>query len=231
MNDLIQIAGIIDSNEAVMLMKCGVDYLGFPLRLPVNKDDLTEEEAIKVIKEIVPPHKAVLITYLDEASEIIRCCNKLNVNIVQLHGRISTEELKKIKKNRPDIKIIKSLVVNGENLLELTSTVQNLSEWIDLYITDTFDPVTGASGATGKTHDWKISRKLVEISPKPVILAGGLNPLNVKQAILEIKPAGVDAHTGVESSDGRKDFNLVKNFILQAKQAFAEINSYPSIQN
>ena len=100
---------------------------------------------------------------------------------------------------------------------------------MDLFITDTFNPSTGASGATGKTHDWKISRKLVEISSKPVILAGGLNPSNVKQAILQIKPAGIDVHTGVESSNGRKDYNLVKNFILQAKQAFAEINSVPPI--
>jgi phosphoribosylanthranilate isomerase len=225
MNNLIQIAGIIDSGEAEMLMKLGVDYLGFPLRLPVNKDDLSEDEAVKVIKEIIPPHKAVLITYLDKAVEIIRFCDKLNVRVVQLHGKIPTRELKIIKKNRPDIEIIKSLVIYKDNYPELENTVQNLSEWVDLFITDTFDPSTGASGATGKTHDWKISRKLVEISSKPVILAGGLNPSNVKQAILQIKPAGIDVHTGVESSNGRKDYNLVKNFILQAKQAFAEINS------
>ena len=227
MNNLIQIAGIIDSDEVAMLMKFGVDYLGFPLRLPVNKDDLTEDAAVKVIKEIVPPHKAVLITYLDNAVEIIRFCLKLNVHIVQLHGRISTGELKMIKMNRPDIEIIKSLVVYKDNYTELENTVQNLSEWIDLFITDTFDPATGASGATGKTHDWKISRKLVEISDKPVILAGGLNPSNVRQAILKIKPAGVDVHTGVESSTGRKDYNLVKNFVLEAKQAFTVINSAP----
>jgi phosphoribosylanthranilate isomerase len=227
MNNLIQIAGIIDSVEAAMLMNLGVDYLGFPLRLPVNKDDLTEDAAVKVIKEIVPPHKAVLITYLDNAVEIIRFCLKLNVHIVQLHGRISTGELKMIKMNRPDIEIIKSLVVYKDNYTELENTVQNLSEWIDLFITDTFDPATGASGATGKTHDWKISRKLVEISDKPVILAGGLNPSNVIQAILKIKPAGVDVHTGVESSTGRKDYNLVKNFVLEAKQAFTVINSAP----
>ena len=89
-------------------MNLGVDYLGFPLRLPVNNDDLTEEEAVKVIKKLVPPHKAVLITYLDEEAEIIRFCDKLNVNVVQLHGRITQEELIKIKRNRPDIGIIKS---------------------------------------------------------------------------------------------------------------------------
>jgi hypothetical protein len=53
-----------------------------------------------------------------------------------------------------------------------------------------------ASGATGKTHDWRVSRRLVEVADKPVILAGGLNPENVKRAILEVRPAGVDSHSG-----------------------------------
>jgi phosphoribosylanthranilate isomerase len=223
MNSLIQVAGIIDSVEAEMLMNLGVEYLGFPLRLPVNKDDLTEVEAINVIKYIVPPHKPVLITYLDVASDIIAFCDKLNVNIVQLHGKILVEELKKLKTIRPDIEIIKSLVVYKDNYSELNSIVQNLSEWVDLFITDTFDPATGASGATGKTHDWDISSRLVEVSPKPVILAGGLNPSNVRQAVLQIKPAGVDVHSGVESANGRKDYNLVKNFVKEAKQAFNQI--------
>jgi phosphoribosylanthranilate isomerase len=125
--------------------------------------------------------------------------------------------------NRPDIEIIKSLVIYKDNYQELENMVQDLFQWVDYFITDTFDPVTGASGATGKTHDWKISKKLVEISPKPVILAGGLNPSNVRQAILQIKPAGVDVHTGVELSNGRKDYNLVGNFVLEAKQAFSDI--------
>jgi phosphoribosylanthranilate isomerase len=224
MNDLIQIAGIIDSAEAKMLMDLGVDYLGFPLRLPVNKVDMTEEESVEVIKGILPPHKSVLITYLNNNNEIISFCDKLNVKIVQLHGKITVEELIKLKQIRPDIIVIKSLVVYGDNYPELENTVKALSPWVDLYITDTFDPSTGASGATGKTHDWQISRKLVKISPKPVILAGGLNPKNVKQAILETKPAGVDVHTGVESPDGRKDYNLVKAFVSEARQAFTEIN-------
>lgn len=224
MKNIIQVAGVIDSAEAKMLMSLGVEYLGFPLRLPVNKEDLTEEEAAVVIKEIRPPHKAVLITYLDDALEIITFCDKLNVKIVQLHGRIERDQLIKLKELRPDIQVIKSLVVTGSNLPELESIVMGLSPWIDMYITDTFDPSTGASGATGKTHDWNISRKLVELSPKPVIIAGGLNPSNVKQAILATKPAGVDVHTGIESPDGRKNFELTQKFISECLEGFSELS-------
>ncbi len=221
---IIQVAGIIDAEEAKMLMNLGVEYLGFPLRLPVNKEDLTEEQAIEVIKEINFPHKSVLITYLDIAEEIIKFCDKLNVQAVQLHGNIELDQLKKLKELRPDILVIKSLVVKENNLSDLEKIVHTFSPWIDFYITDTFDPKTGASGATGKTHDWNISKRLIKLSPKPVIIAGGLNPGNVKEAILATKPAGVDVHTGIESENGRKDFKLSKKFIRECKEAFAQIN-------
>jgi len=224
MKNLIQIAGVIDKEEADMLMKGGADYLGFPLRLTVNKEDTTEEEAAEIIKVIRPPHRAVLITYLNNAEEIVEFCRKLNVNIVQLHGKISGEELEKTKRLNPRLEIFKSLVIAQNNYRELENMVNTLSPWIDAFITDTFDPVTGAEGATGKTHDWSISKKLVELSPKPVIIAGGLNPTNVKKAILEIRPAGVDVHTGVESSDGRKNYELVKKFVEESKEGFAAIN-------
>ena len=221
MKNLIQIAGVVDSKEAKMLMDAGVHYLGFPLRLPVNKEDLSEEEAVEVIKTVTPPHKAVLITYLDKANEIIEFCDKLNVNVVQLHGKISLEELKNTRLLRHDLEIIKSLVVSGNNYSELKNLVEITSPYVDAYITDTFDPSTGAEGATGKTHDWSISKKLVEVSQRPVIIAGGLNHTNVKKAIMEIHPAGVDVHTGIEGPDGRKDFELVKKFVEESQEGFS----------
>lgn len=225
MQQIIQVAGIIDIEEAKMLMDLGVEYLGFPLRLPVNKEDLTEDDAEKVIKEITSPHKAVLITYLDSADEIIAFCSKLNVTIVQLHGNINIEELKKLKALRPDIEVIKSLVVHDNNLQELESIVISFSPWVDMFITDTFDPTTGASGATGKTHDWKISKHLIDLSPKPVIIAGGLNPDNVRQAILFTNPAGVDVHTGIENKSGRKDIELTKQFVFECRAAFSQLQA------
>ncbi len=91
---------------------------------------------------------------------------------------------------------------------------------MNAFITDTFDPATGAEGATGKTHDWNISRELVKLSERPVILAGGLNPENVRKSIEFVRPVGVDVHTGVENSSGRKDETLVKKFVSQAKLGF-----------
>ena len=66
--NLIQIAGVIDAAEAQMLQQCGVRYLGFPLRLPVHREDLTEEEAAAIITSLAPPVFGVLITYLSQAT-------------------------------------------------------------------------------------------------------------------------------------------------------------------
>jgi len=67
--NLIQIAGVIDAVEAQMLQQCGVRYLGFPLRLPVHREDLTECEAAAIIKRLTPPVFGVAITYLYQATE------------------------------------------------------------------------------------------------------------------------------------------------------------------
>jgi phosphoribosylanthranilate isomerase len=217
---LIQIAGVINGAEAQMLQQCGVRYLGFPLRLPVHREDLTESETAAIIKSLAPPVFGVLITYLSEASEIAALCHALGARIVQLHGDIDRDELKRLKTLDPGVTVIKSLVVGMRDDKALEAAVSELSPFVDAFITDTFDPKTGASGATGKTHDWRVSRRLVEFTDRPVILAGGLTPENVKSAILEVRPAGVDSHTGVEDSSGRKSREKVRKFLSEANEAF-----------
>ena len=77
--DFIQVAGICDQYEADLLVHCGVLYLGFPLRLPVNKEDLTEHEAVHIISGFSGDTSAVLITYLNEHGEIIDFCDSLKL--------------------------------------------------------------------------------------------------------------------------------------------------------
>ncbi len=224
--NFIQVAGIIDLAEAEMLINCGVNFLGFPLRLPVNKEDCTEEEAARIIAKTKDRVKSVAITYLNQTDGIIEFCKKLNVEIIQLHGDISIDELRKLKMVAPELSIIKSLIMKQGNINHLETLVTSTQKYIDAFITDTYDPSTGASGATGKTHDWNLSRRLVEFSSKPVILAGGINHLNVYDAMTQVNPAGVDTHTGVEGIDGRKDFNKVKKFVEEARRAFITLNSF-----
>jgi phosphoribosylanthranilate isomerase len=119
--------------------------------------------------------------------------------------------------------VIKSLVVGLRDPAALEVEAERLAPWVDAFITDTFDPATGATGATGRTHDWSVSRRLVECLPRPVVLAGGLTPENVAEAIRQVRPAGVDSHTGVEGADGRKSRDKVMRFVAAARAAFAAL--------
>ncbi|MCW5251197.1 phosphoribosylanthranilate isomerase [Streptomyces sp. SHP 1-2] len=222
-NKLVQVAGIIDAAEADMIIDAGADWIGFALRLPSGKDDIAEQDAAAIIKNLRAPHAGVLISYLTEADEISRFCQELGVVAVQLHGDVETDQLRRLKELRPDLFVLKSLVVKQDNIDELLKLVDDTHPFVDMYITDTFDPRTGAKGATGLTHDWNVSAELVRRSPKPLMMAGGLNPENVGDAIRAVKPAAVDAHTGLEGPDGRKDRAKVAKFIAEARAAFDAI--------
>lgn len=220
--NLIQIAGVIDNAEAQMLIEAGVDWLGFPLRLAVHKEDLTEEEAGYIIRTLPAEHPGVLITYLNTARDIAAFCAELGARYVQLHGDVSQAELRALKQIDPGLFVLKSIIVRGENVETLVNEASALAPWVDAFITDTFDPNTGATGATGRTHDWSVSAALVRALSRPVILAGGLNPDNVASAIKAVHPAGVDSHTGVEGPGGRKNPEMVRRFVSEARRAWSQ---------
>ena len=161
---------------------------------------------------------------LDQASALRDFVQEMNMPILQVHGRITVNELARLRGMLPDLVIIKSLVVRDGNDDSLQQTLRKATPYVDAFITDTFDPTTGASGATGKCHDWQISARLVQLSERPVILAGGLHPDNVADAIQMVRPWGVDTHTGVESPDGRKDLTKVAEFVKRAKLALRTTN-------
>ncbi|OPY14940.1 MAG: N-(5'-phosphoribosyl)anthranilate isomerase [Syntrophus sp. PtaB.Bin138] len=222
---MIQIAGVMDMAEARLLAAAGVTHLGFPLRLPVHREDLSDAEAAAIIARLSPSVGAVLITYLDEARDVAGLCRRLGVRIVQLHGEISPAEVLRLRRIAPELAVIKSVIVKDSHLGKVGAEVLNYAPLVDAFITDSWDPATGACGATGRVHDWDVSRQLAELSPKPLILAGGLGPENVRQAIIQVRPAGVDAHTGVERPDGRKDEKRVRSFVEEARAAFWELDA------
>ncbi len=223
MQGLIQVAGVIDQAEADLIIEEGADWLGFALRLPAKNEDLSEADAAAIIKRIQPEHKGVIITYLTDADEVKSFCAEMGVGAIQLHGDITPTELRRLRRIAPDLYLLKSLVVRKDNIGELSRIVTDAAEWVDMFITDTFNPSTGAKGATGLVHDWDISAELVRLSPRPLMLAGGLDPENVAAAIERVRPAAVDAHTGLENATRRKDRLKVRTFVEEARKAFTRV--------
>ncbi|OGR34254.1 MAG: hypothetical protein A2051_08445 [Desulfovibrionales bacterium GWA2_65_9] len=246
----IQAAGVKSLAEAQMLARCGVTHVGLPLRLPVHTPDVSEDEARDIVRGLAAQPgqdraQTVLITYLADASETLALCRFLGVDGVQLHGRMPLPEVRRLRQAAPGLFIIKSLVVGlaqGANdeaagqagdEASLLAQAQAHAPHVDAFLTDTFAPLSGASGATGKAHDWAVSRRLalalsLELG-RPLILAGGLTADNVAQAIACVRPAGVDAHTGLENARGDKDEALVLRFVAQAKAALAALAPGPGL--
>lgn len=208
----IQAAGIISCQEAKMLIECGFTHLGFPHFLPVNKEDTTLEKSKEIISEIKRDSIPVLITYQSKSKEIIDVLKYLNLSSVQLHGRIDVDEIAKLKEHKRDLFIIKSIIIKDDTIEDALHQVEKYESYVDSFMTDSYDPETGAEGATGKKHDWEISKIIVKKSRIPVILAGGLNLYNLAEAIKTVKPAGVDVHTGIEDKNGNKDRTKAKLF-------------------
>jgi phosphoribosylanthranilate isomerase len=211
----VQIAGVASLEEALAAERAGADALGFTLRLPTGvHDDLTEGKARSIIAALPPFVSSVCITYVDTAREAVDLCRYLGVSALQLHGEFPTQEVPLIRAGLPHLKIIRAVHVTGVNAIAQARALERLA---DAIILDTYDPDTGRHGATGKTHDWTISRQIVESVRVPVILAGGLTPDNVADAIRAVRPWAVDVHTGVEDADGRRNFSKLRTFVVRAK--------------
>jgi phosphoribosylanthranilate isomerase len=217
----VQVAGVRDLEEAEMLVRSGVHLLGFPFGLPVHAEDTTVDDAAAIIRTLSDRVLTILITYLTDPREILSLVHRLGVRGVQLHGRVGMESVQRLRAMRSDLLLLKSLIVGNTSREELLETLDEYVPHVDGFLTDTLDPATGAQGATGRVHDWGVSRVLARRSARPLLLAGGLTPDNVVQAIEEVAPFGVDAHTGIEGADGRKDPDKVRRFVDNAAAAFS----------
>jgi len=212
----VQIAGVSSLDEAAFIAACGGDAIGLTLRLPSGvHDGLTEPKARAIIAALPPFVSAVVITYVEDARAAIDLCRSLGAGVLQLHGEFVDRQTDLIRAALPHLKIIRAIMVTGEDAIERARMVQRRA---DAIILDTFDPATGHRGATGMVHDWEISRRIVAAVQRPVILAGGLTPENVRHAIELVRPWAVDVHTGVEGADGIRDFDKIRRFIDAAQR-------------
>lgn len=219
--NFVQVAGVRSMAEGLMLAACGVSHVGLPLRLAFHRPDVGEEEAREIVAALAGRVETVLITYLEDAAETLELCRFLGVGGVQLHGAMPLAQVAELRRAAPELFLIKSLVIGTAAEAELLAQARAHAPLVNAFLTDTFDPASGAAGATGKVHDWAVSRRLAEALPRPLILAGGLRADNVAQAIGAVAPFGVDAHTGLEDARGFKDEALVRGFVDAARRAFA----------
>lgn len=220
----VQVAGVSSLEEALFCHRVGVDALGFTLELPSGlHDGLTADKARVIIEQLPSYILPVVITYHQTAAAACQLVQNTGGKALQFHGGISEDEIGHFRDLCPGIHTIVRVTVRDEAAME--KALQFKPPLWDAIILDSFDPETGRLGATGLTHNWSISARIVQQAQVPVILAGGLNPDNVGEAIRIVRPHGVDAHTGLENLDGSRNFEKIRAFALQALAAFQEQRS------
>ncbi|MGB9941114.1 phosphoribosylanthranilate isomerase [Methanosarcina sp.] len=224
----IKICGIKRVEDAIMAAYCGADAIGLVVGQKHNSDDFIDKDlARKIVKQCPPYISPVLVTELDDAEEISNLAHKIGVTSIQLHSDCTVDSIVSLRKILPHIKIIKNFHVNGFEVMQAMKPFESV---VDAFILDTLDLANDKVGGTGLVHDWNVSRNIVKEVSKPVILAGGLTPENVGEAIRFVKPFGVDASSGLKDSDGFKDKRKVINFISRAKHEFFKVRNL-SLEN
>ncbi len=202
MRPRIKICCIGSVEEAVLALNYGADALGLVGKMPSGPGPIADELIAEIVKTVPPPVATFLLTSETSAQEIINHHQRVHTNTIQIVDALEERKYLFVKEKLPAIKLVQVIhVIDGNSVYEALE----ISEHVDALLLDSGNPKLEVKelGGTGRVHNWKLSRKIVEQSKVPVFLAGGLNALNVKQAIDEVQPFGLDLCSGV-----RKNGNL-----------------------
>jgi phosphoribosylanthranilate isomerase len=207
--------------DALSVSALGADCIGFVVGEKKSEHVVDKELAKEITKMVPVPTLKTMIPTSDSIEQILEICDYVRPNILQIAFDYNSFPLQKIKLLRNElhernIGLMRAIHVEGEDSVDHALKIQ---EWVDILILDTKIKETETPnliGIAGKTHDWNMSKKIVEKVKKPVILAGGLTPENVVEAIKTVNPWGVDACSSLDVDprvEGKKDLSKVKKFI------------------
>ena len=195
-----QIYYIKTPKEALEVVEAGADYIGLtPYQPKRPKSPVTYEVAKEIIRVLDGRAVVTVLSTFDEPEKIIDMAEQIRPNIIQISGTTyfaDAELVKTLKERVPGIKVMQAIPMTGPRSVEFALKE---AQFVDYLILDsvaaTPEKAGGVIGAAGVAHDWTLSRKIVEESPAPVMLAGGLGPDNVAAAIRAVRPWGVDSLT------------------------------------
>ncbi len=200
----VKICGITNVSDALMAARAGADALGFNF-VKSSPRYVSPDKAGPIILSL-PPFVSTVGIFLDSPVDLVRrVAGKLNLDYVQLHGHETPRKVARMK----GLRILKAIRVAGEEDIKHLGKYQ-----VDGFVLDTY--VRGQAGGTGKTFNWELARG-ASGTGNTVIVAGGLTPDNVAEAVEVARPYGVDTASGVEDSPGQKSRKLVTEFVRAAK--------------
>ena len=211
----IKICGITSVEDARAACEAGVDAIGLNF-YPRSPRALSVEKAIE-LRDSIPAGVQVFGVFVNaDAVEVIKISRDVRLDALQLHGEESPATVAQLARIAP---VFKALRVGPDFSAVTLESYPDVSG----FLFDTADAGPGQYGGTGRLADWGVAQQAAR--SYRVILAGGLNAVNVAAAILQVRPYGVDVASGVEASPGAKDHGQLRDFVREARRADQQLNS------
>lgn len=201
----VKICGITNLEDALSAVEAGADALGFVF-YAASPRHIFPEQATRIISQLPPFVQTVGLFVNEELNTVNEVADLCRLDLVQLHGDESADYCQQISR-----RVLKAFRVRSLTCLDPIKDYR-----VAGYLLDTFSP--SFYGGTGTSFNWEIATEAVKRHQR-IILAGGLTPDNVAEAIRQVGPYGVDVSSGVEAGPGKKDREKVREFIRNAKEA------------
>jgi phosphoribosylanthranilate isomerase len=200
----VKICGITSIEDALVAVESGADALGFML-FDGSPRNIKPEGVRRIIRRL-PPFVTRVGVFVNASETLVRQAIEAGIDTLQFHGDES-----------PEFCVSFGLPAYKAFGIRDSSSLQDLRRYeTSAWLLDTF--VAGQPGGTGQTFNWEVAVQAKQFG-RPIILAGGLTPENVGEAICTVAPYGVDVSSGVESTPGRKDHDKLRRFIENARAA------------
>lgn len=201
----VKICGITQMQDAAFAVRLGVDALGF-IFFEKSPRSIDLDSARDIIATLPPFVDRVGVFVNDSISNIVETASAVSLSCVQLHGRETVVFCEELRRKLPCCRLVKAFRVGEESVAEEFSEYHAV---VHGFLLDTYKK--GAPGGTGEVFDWEIISRLQ--LQRPVLLAGGLGPENIRDAVARVRPYGVDVNSGVESAPGKKDHRKLESLM------------------
>ncbi|ASQ89687.1 N-(5'-phosphoribosyl)anthranilate isomerase [Prosthecochloris sp. GSB1] len=199
----VKICCIGSVEEARLAVSKGASALGLVSEMPSGPGVITEESIARIATSVPPAVATVLLTSRTEPTEIIAQQKRCRVNTIQICDRLEAGAHAALRDALPGVSLVQVVHVDDESSVD---EALQAGRDVDAILLDSGKQNAQVKelGGTGRTHDWALSRVIVQNTDLPVFLAGGLHAGNIREAIRTVRPFGVDLCTGVRT-DGLLD--------------------------
>ncbi len=201
--------------EAQLAVRYGASAIGLVSAMPSGLGPITEELITQIAATVPQAVSTFLLTCKQTPEEVIDQQRRTKVSTLQLVDSFPVDGYEVLRRELPGIRIVQVIHVRDDRSVDEAIMI---APHVDALLLDSGNPTLTVKelGGTGRVHDWNISRKIREVVPVPVFLAGGLKPENVREAVEQVHPYAVDICSGVRTN-GKLDEEKLSRFFAALK--------------